>query len=153
LHPHYLRQILQTPCRKVYVLFFEWGMLVSEDRLRHYVQNIEETLRRNFNHKKDRVVFLWNKCDEMPDLFRAGRPVCHEFEELFYSKSATWPLIELLRVINGGRMTLLPYSSGQFDVDTRGRRTFYMSAEHYPAELWKILRRGLEPGFFSWLWS
>jgi hypothetical protein len=151
-HPYYLQTIFQSPIRKIFALFFETNLMNNDKRLRAYVTSILNVLRQHADPGRDRVLIIFNKCDERPDLNRNGRPVEKEFKRLLYSSPAFAPLAEFLKANRFARVHFVPFSSGQFGKDRTGRRTFAMSAKHYPQSLWNAIHDCVEGRSRFWLW-
>lgn len=152
VHPFYLQKIFQSPARKIFALFFEVNIMNNDQRFRAYIGSILDVLRRHADVRRDRVLLIFNKCDERPDLSRSGRPIEAEFRRLLYSNPAFAPLAEFLRVSRFARVNLVPFSSGQFGKNREGNRTFAMSADHYPQVLWSAIHDCVKGRWSFWPW-
>lgn len=152
-HPYYLQTIFQSPARKIFALFFEVNLMNNDQRFRAYVGSILNVLRRHANARLDRILVVFNKCDERPDLSRNGRPIENEFKKLLYSNPAFAPLAEYLKLNRFARIQFVPFSSGHFGKDRTGRQTFAMSANHYPEALWRAIHDCVRGRLFPfWPW-
>jgi hypothetical protein len=151
-HPFYLQRIFQSPARKIFALFFEASLMNNDQRFKAYVGSMVDVLRRHADVRTDRVLLIFNKCDERSDLSRNGRPIETEFKRLLYSNSAFSPLAEFLRASRFARVHFVPFSSGQFGRDRTGKRTFAMSADHYPKALWTAIHDCVKGRWRIWPW-
>lgn len=153
-HPFYMQKLFQSPTRKVFVVFFERQLMADQERLELYSGSLLNVFRQHLDGKRDRVIIVFNKCDERPDLNRNGKPVNSEFKKLLYRENAVRPLAEFLRDGQLARVPFVPFSSGKFGKDSGGRKTFAMSADHYPKNLWEAIHDCIKGGFslLPWNW-
>lgn len=151
-HPFYLQTIFQSSIRKIYAIFFELSLMNNNQRFEAYVSSIMDVLSQHADARKDRILIIFNKCDQKPELNHNGRPSEKAFRSHLFSNPAFAPLAEFLKANRFERIHFVPFSSGRFGKDRDGRQTFAMSADHYPQALWRAIDDCVS-GRTPWPWS
>ena len=145
--PPYIASILNNHnLNKVYVLFFEYGMLLDSDP-RAYSSRLTR-LASMMNRREDDVIILFNKADRQRNLYSRNRPNVREFKNQLYNNEYYVDFFGELRNL-GIPVKFVPFSSGDFQ-KIPGSKTerWIHSDDFYPETLW----RNIDKCFKSGVW-
>ncbi len=148
--PTYMSKIINRgKLKKVYVLFFEEGMLMRGDKgyPRAYSTKLA-TLVGKMDRKKDDVIILFNKADKHRDLFESNRPNVKEFKKLLYEDENYHAF---LGALNSSKVPVrfVPFTNGDFhEIPNSQDERWIHSDDFYPSTLWK----NIESSFRSFRW-
>jgi len=150
-YPRYLHEILFTlNLKRVFVFFFEKNAFRdSEDSNKEeqeYVASIKALLAQ-VDLQKHSLVFLYNKVDQMAQIFGEGKINMRALTKRFWSNENYKGLFQYLRAQNVGHIPLVPFSSGTFYQDSN---VWSMSQDKYPQRLYAAIHESMEDR--SW-WS
>ncbi|NEQ49033.1 MAG: hypothetical protein F6K11_02715 [Leptolyngbya sp. SIO3F4] len=146
--PAYLVDILNNiKTNKVFVFFFEDGMLMDSDP-RAYSSKLSKLVEM-MNRKKDDVIILYNKCDKQRNLYNGNRPNVKEFQRLLYNNTYYSDFFSSLKKL-GIPVKFVAFSNGDFqDIPNRETQRWIHSDDSYPKELWKHILRCFKS--ISWM--
>lgn len=140
--PAYIEHIIETvPNRKVWVYFVEQDWKDASDRS-NYADKITMMQGRT---PHDKVVFLFNKCDEQSHMFdNNGHPrtplflnTCGQQYPGIFSRYANSGIARFL--FGPYRFSAVCFSSGTFSKTNSGRQRWTVGKSFYCKELWKAI--------------
>jgi len=136
--PAYLTSIFNdSKLNKVFVIFFEEGMLHNSDP-RAYSSRLARLVTM-MNKKKDDVIIIYNKCDNQRNLFENNKPNAKEFKNLLYNNNHYADFFGALSDL-GIPVKFVPFSSGIFqDVPGKEIQRWIHSEDYYPQTLWRTI--------------
>lgn len=137
--PGYLNKIFNDNYKKIYVFFFELGMLKPEDR-GHYSAKINTMLKRM--RADDRAIVVLNKADMQEFRDRKGKINVKE-----YKKTLANDFGPILQELDRRKAAFVPFSAGIFGIDGQGRKTYTPSPDEYPRMLWNTIFKKLRGRF------
>ncbi|AUP78332.1 hypothetical protein [Flavivirga eckloniae] len=138
--PAYLTSIFNnSKINKVFVFFFEEGMLMNSDPMA-YSSRLSRLVSM-MNKKKDDVIILYNKADRQRNLYDRNKPNVKEFKKLVYNNPNYSDFLGSLKDL-GIPVKFVPFSNGDFqDIPDSQHQRWIHSDNFYPKELWKHIER------------
>ena len=146
--PPYLTKILNNgKINKVFVFFFTEDMLRYEDP-RAYSKRLARLVRK-LDRKRDDVIIVFNKADELYGLFSDDRPNIRAFKNKLYRNTDYNDFFIALKD-KGLPVKFVPFTSGDFE-DVPGKKDvkrWIHSKDIYPRSLWRVIDRCFKS--YSW---
>ncbi len=147
IFPTYLRSIISnSKLNKVFIFFFEEGMLIKSDPIA-YSKRLS-LLVSMMNKKKDDVIILFNKADKLRNLYYNNKPNTKEFKRLLYNNNAYSDFLGALKTL-GIPVKFVVFSSGDFQkIPGKATERWIHSEDYYPENLWLNIDKCFKS--FSW---
>lgn len=139
-YPMYLNQLFRSDEKKIFVLFLEDDLMGSNGLREQYSMKISNLINQEIQPRRDRLIILFNKIDQNPELFRGGRVNEQAIKNKVYGTPSYQKLIDTIRSNRTLREVLfVPFYSGNFVTEDR----WNMSETFYPQMLWNAINRHL----------
>ncbi len=142
----YLNQIMAMNRRKTIIVFFEKNMLTTPAQRQAYAQRVISFINL-CDFKKDKLILLYNKVDNSPEIFMNGRVSSEAIKQNLIQNpdyKALFQAIKNNRFIK--KIGYLPFSSGAFYHDANtNKESMTMGNDNYPKALWHQIEQAIRP--------
>lgn len=139
--PYLTKIMINSVYKKVFVFFFEDGMLGNDKLRRDYANRIAGLLRK-INSNRDKVIFLYNKVDEAEFNMKDGIVNHDDIKDEIFNDEANQPFINYIKQTKGFKnVHFVGFSSGSFYPTPEGDVTWDFSHPRYPKKLWNTIHQ------------
>lgn len=142
----YLNQIMiHSTYKKIFVLFFEEGMLKNDQARKDYANRVEELLQ-NIDSNRDKVIFLYNKVDKSTLIMQDGLVNRDDIKKDIFENPNNQSLINYIKKTKGFKnVHFVGFSSGSFTTTTDLQQQWVFSHPRFPKLLWKTIHGCIKP--------
>jgi len=140
----YFENIRLRDYKKVYVLFFEDNMFGNPDLRERYASKAA-TLINSLNPKRDRVLVLYNKVDEIPAITVRGKANVETLKNHIFSNPEYNEFKVAIKKSSLKHIYFVPFSSGSFpEIQGSDKVRWVLGLDDYPKIFWSSIRSSLD---------
>jgi len=146
----YFQNIRHRNYKKVYVFFFEENMFGSPDMRERYSRKIANLIR-DMNPDRDRILILYNKVDEIPELLVDGRVNVKTLKDYIFRNPEYNEFKIAIQKSKLKHIYFTPFSSGTFaPIQGSEDIRWVLGLDDYPGGFWSNIRASIKKGWSLW---